>query len=458
MSKYVIAGKSDCPFYARAELLADELNLRLPDFSVHKIVIDPSEWDQWLSTTCEEKGWSYNGPSPLIWRELINRGGKGILLGSCNDFLEMAKGYYGITCVKSTEQLLSIANENRETKEFVDTLEQERIMSINPFKITVTNSETQLAYNIFPHFCEGSILDTKQDISLTLCYDIDTDDHDYIHGVKMELEDLAQGQLNEVIVTSDMNCAFQMADFIIVLVPSKELTNKSLSKLRSYGNSINSTAKESTKILFAGENAMICCYLVSKIATNISSENFFALSRYEENKIKALIGKKLEINPGGITNLVIWGSSKEFIVDYENTKAFGYNGAIWAPHLSTFSHSVKEMVYEKDFLDSELPEVLNNSSKVDAATKALSFSAALVSQMKDLLQSSNESSNMFSLGLISKGWYDVPEGVVYSFPVECIEGKINVKLDLEITENTREKIKTSSSALEEYCKTLLESF
>lgn len=37
MAKFVVAGKVDCAAYARAELLADQLQSCLPDFHVHKV-------------------------------------------------------------------------------------------------------------------------------------------------------------------------------------------------------------------------------------------------------------------------------------------------------------------------------------------------------------------------------------------------------------------------------------
>lgn len=45
MAKFVIAGKSNCPYYAKAELLGDTLARNLPNFRIHKIVIEPSEWN-----------------------------------------------------------------------------------------------------------------------------------------------------------------------------------------------------------------------------------------------------------------------------------------------------------------------------------------------------------------------------------------------------------------------------
>ena len=36
MAKFVIAGRADCPHFARAEMLADQLSASLPHFRVHK--------------------------------------------------------------------------------------------------------------------------------------------------------------------------------------------------------------------------------------------------------------------------------------------------------------------------------------------------------------------------------------------------------------------------------------
>ncbi len=42
-------GKSNCPYYARAELVADNLAKNLPDFKVYKILKNPNEWNVSLS-------------------------------------------------------------------------------------------------------------------------------------------------------------------------------------------------------------------------------------------------------------------------------------------------------------------------------------------------------------------------------------------------------------------------
>lgn len=42
---------------------------------------------QWLEATCNKNGWKHKD-SPLVWRELVDQGGKGMLLGGFSEFLE----------------------------------------------------------------------------------------------------------------------------------------------------------------------------------------------------------------------------------------------------------------------------------------------------------------------------------------------------------------------------------
>ncbi|CAB1452829.1 unnamed protein product [Pleuronectes platessa] len=66
MAKFVLAGQTDCPYYAKAELLADALQRCLPNFSIHKISILPDDWKEWLDTTCKTNNWETRGfPSGL---------------------------------------------------------------------------------------------------------------------------------------------------------------------------------------------------------------------------------------------------------------------------------------------------------------------------------------------------------------------------------------------------------
>uniref|UniRef100_A0A8C2TXJ8 Malate dehydrogenase 1B n=1 Tax=Coturnix japonica TaxID=93934 RepID=A0A8C2TXJ8_COTJA len=167
MAKLVLAGRAGCPQYARAELLADYLQAKLPAFSVHKVVWHPNKWQQWLQDVCKMNGWEHKW-SPIIWRELLDRGGKGLLLGGLNEFLEHAQRYYGITSTIPTEEILDIAKENLQT--YVESeKEQEELRSlINPLQIWITSASAPICCQLIPLLASGDVFGMTTEISIHL--------------------------------------------------------------------------------------------------------------------------------------------------------------------------------------------------------------------------------------------------------------------------------------------------
>ena len=49
----------------------------------------------------------------------------------------------------------------------------------------------------------------------------------------------------------------------------------------------------------------------------------------------------------------------------------------------------------------------------------------------------------------SDGSYDIPEGLMYSFPVTCKDGEYEIVQGLEIDDFSREKMNTTQRELEE---------
>ncbi|XP_048368112.1 putative malate dehydrogenase 1B [Sphaerodactylus townsendi] len=142
MAKFVLAGRANCPYYAKAELLADYLEKNLPNFRIHKITQHPDNWEKWLRKICEQNGWKHKH-SPIIWRELLDRGGKGLLLGGFNDFLEHAQHYYNITSDMMTAEMCQIAEENLQTHKEVEQEEEELKSLINPLHIWINRWEDE---------------------------------------------------------------------------------------------------------------------------------------------------------------------------------------------------------------------------------------------------------------------------------------------------------------------------
>tara|TARA_B100000085_G_scaffold187915_1_gene171861 strand:- start:243 stop:647 length:405 start_codon:yes stop_codon:yes gene_type:complete len=79
------------------------------------------------------------------------------------------------------------------------------------------------------------------------------------------------------------------------------------------------------------------------------------------------------------------------------------------------------------------------------ASSAASAASAAVDHMRDWWQGSD--GRIVSMALPSEGWYDVPEGLVFSFPCRCENGEIIVVEDLAIDEFAQKKINENVQAL-----------
>ena len=61
----------------------------------------------WLQQTCGRYGWIHT-KSPLIWRELVHRDGKPLLIGGANEFFEYVDAYYGIQSLLDSDHLMQV--------------------------------------------------------------------------------------------------------------------------------------------------------------------------------------------------------------------------------------------------------------------------------------------------------------------------------------------------------------
>ena len=462
MAKYVIAGKANCPFYAKAELLADDLALNLPDFKVHKIVKQPDDWEGWLKETCEEKGWKHYG-SPLVWRELVDRGGAGILLGGCDDFLEMAKGYYGITSVKMSDELINIAKENLQTKVEIDAEEEQRKAAITPLRVCVSGASNALAYGVLANLAQGEVFGIDQEVSIYL---LDTaESQEVLKGTAMEIQDCSWPLLRAVVYTSDPAIAFKDARVVVLLdgIPLAEGVDKKDQLLanakifEAHGRALDQHAKKDVKVLIGGGPASVNAFVASKFAPSIPKQNICALARLQENRSKGQLAKKLNVNTAGIKDVIVWGNiGVVTTTDPRNARVHGYDGAIWGPHVPGFTRQVPEMVHDDKWLAGEFIDTLKkpmDNVKSPGGTPPLSGSFAVLSQLRDLWQGT--SSEIYSLGVSSEGWYDLPQDIVFSLPVKFGQGSWKIVDNVPLDDSLKSQLQSMAEELKKECEEIL---
>ncbi|XP_060716043.1 putative malate dehydrogenase 1B isoform X1 [Tachysurus vachellii] len=448
MANFVLAGKADCPYYAKAELLADLLQSILPDFHIHKMCMLPSVWETWLEDTCSSNGWKHQS-SPMVWRELTGRGGKGALLGGFSDFLEYVQGYYGITSDMTTEQMLNIAAENLQATELHLQDEERRRKLHRSFHIWISSALNPICYHLVPLLFTSGTFATVPSISLHL---LDKDaNEDTLLALKMEVEDMVLPQLHQVTVHSDLNQAFQSADLIVLLddqEPSEEpeqRLSRVVERYHHYGRLIEENAQKDLRVLVAGDVAInLKCGLLIDNVPSVDPRRFVAMATQLEGEARTQLAMQLEVKNHDITDVIVWGNiSGHFHIDLQRAKVYRYKGAIWGPE--DFSHSVLETIYDgkwlKDKFQSSVGSRRSAISVKTNRTTAISASQAIITAVDAWMNDSSD--QIFSLGVISTGHFGIPAGLIFCVPVTSQDGEWSVCEDVVITEKLQKELEAA---------------
>ena len=168
-----------------------------------------------MSEQCSQYGWKHNSGSPLVWRELIDRGGKGLYLGGLQEFEHYASHYHGITPSTSQGSEEEIAKENQETLLSLK-LEQENTPKISPLRVCVTNASSLTAYHLVQSIATGRVYGDNTAVAIHL-YDRNAEKREELEGVALELVDLASPLLYEVRVVRSVKDAVDSVDMAFVL-------------------------------------------------------------------------------------------------------------------------------------------------------------------------------------------------------------------------------------------------
>ncbi|XP_017312418.1 putative malate dehydrogenase 1B isoform X1 [Ictalurus punctatus] len=449
MAKFVLAGKADCPYYAKAELLADLLQSILPDFCIHKICMLPSAWESWLEDTCSSNGWKHTS-SPMVWRELTDRGGKGMLLGGFSDFLEYVQGYYGITSDMGTELMLNIAAENLRATELRLWDEERQRQLHQSFHIWISGALNPICNHLIPSLFTSGVFAAVPAVSLHL---LDADaSEDSLLALKMEVEDMALPQLHEVTVHSDLTVAFRAADLIVLLdergpnEDAEQRLSRVVERLDCYGRLIEDNAHRDLRVLVAGDVYVnLKCGLLIERAPSVDPRRFVAIAAQLEGEARTQLAVQLSVKSHDITDVIVWGNiSGRYHVDLQRAKVYRYKGAIWGP--AGFSQNILEIVYDRKWLENDFPgSVSSRRSAISLKTNrpaAISATRGIITALSAWINDSSPQ-EIFSLGVVSTGHFGIPVGLVFCVPVTFEKGEWSVCADVVVTEELRRKLEAA---------------
>ncbi|WP_460466209.1 malate dehydrogenase [Calidifontibacter terrae] len=314
-------------------------------------------------------------------------------------------------------------------------------MSTTPVKVAVTGAAGQIGYSLLFRIASGALLGPDTPVQLQLLEV--TPALKALEGVVMELDDGAFPLLSGVQIGDDAEKMFDGANVALLVgaMPRKEGMDRSdlLSAngkiFTGQGAALNKSAADDIKVLVTGNPANTNALIAMTNAPDIPNERFNALTRLDHNRAKAMLAKKLEVSVSEVKNLAIWGNHDDSMYpDLYNTTVNGKSAA--------------EQVDEAWIKDEYIPTVATRGGaiiKARGASSAASAASATIDHMHDWFVGTDE---IVSMSIPSDGSYDVPEGIISSFPCRVKNGNYEIVQGLELNAFSKERILASAARLE----------
>ena len=317
--------------------------------------------------------------------------------------------------------------------------------SKSPIRVAVTGAAGNIGYAAIFRLASGAVFGPDQPVALNL---IEVGPGlNALAGVVMELQDCAFPLLTDVVATGDLNEGFKDADWCLLIgaVPRKDgMERKDLLGINGkifigQGEAIARNAKKSVKVLVVGNPCNTNALIALRSAGDLPAENFFAMTRLDENRAKSQLAGKAGAHNSVVKNVAIWGNhSSTQYPDIYHAKVDGENA--------------RDAVDDDAWIRDEfIPRVAGRGAEIieaRGASSAASAANAAIDHVRDWVLGT-PSGNWTSMAIPSDGSYGVPEGIISSFPVTCADGEYSIVEGLEIDEFSRERIDASAAELME---------
>lgn len=309
-----------------------------------------------------------------------------------------------------------------------------------PVRITVSGAAGQIGYAMLFRIASGEMLGTDQPVFLQLLEIPPA--MDALSGVVMELQDCAFPLVRGVVPTSKPEEAFEGADFVLLVgarprgpgMERKDLLEANGAIFTGQGKAINDYASENVRVLVVGNPANTNCLIALQNAKDLHPEQFTSMTILDHNRAIALLAEQTDVHVAKVRNLAIWGNHSATMfpellsATVDGTPAFDLVDFDW-------------------YRDRFIPSIQQRGAEIIRARGSSSAASAANAAIEHMRLWSMGSDSITSMGIVSRGDYDITEGIVYSFPVTCRTGKIEIDRTRSLDDFCIERLRVTEREL-----------
>jgi malate dehydrogenase len=236
-----------------------------------------------------------------------------------------------------------------------------------------------------------------------------------LEGILYELQDCAFPTLQDVIITDDVNRAFEGCNWAILVGAAprgpgeqrSDLIRKNGPIFMEQGRVLAQRAASDVRILVVGNPCNTNCLIAWRNGRDIPAERWHAMTRLDHNRAVYALAAKANVPVTAVTCVTIWGNhSNTQYPDFTNAKIGG--------------RPATEVITDRQWLENVFVPQCQERGKfiIDTTKVSSSFSAAngAIDHIKSLVRGTPPG-DWTSAALVSRGEYGVPEGIVFGYPV-----------------------------------------
>jgi malate dehydrogenase len=320
--------------------------------------------------------------------------------------------------------------------------------------VAVTGAAGQIGYALAFRIASGGLFGPEQKVRLQLLEVPQAENA--LKGVVMELLDGACPLVEEVVATSDPKRAFEGADWTLCVgsIPRKpgmersELLGLNGKIFLEQGRVLAEVAGKDARVLVVGNPCNTNAWIAMQAGQGLAKENWFAMTRLDENRAKARLAEKAGVAVGQVDRLAIWGNhSSTMYPDFTNARIGG--------------RAATEVISDRKWLEGEFLQSVQQRGAEIMKARGLSSAASAAHAAVDTvrtLHDGTKAGDWTSVAVCSDGSYGVPKGLMCSFPIRALgRGKWEIVAGLKLDDFGQQKLAATVAELEEEKKAAAEA-